>query len=161
MPHASFLSPVQKNERPLLFFRSGECEPPKNVGRKFHWEKITNMASVSCVCWPSGCGQQVNFTADLPLMQDLQLWLASIHWLKLACTPKPLPPYPLLALYNRPTHPNRSESKQIKSATECFHLADIYMRVLLTDKISFKVCSQYRKKPVETVERHAAAFPFM
>lgn len=58
MPHASFLSPVQKNERLLIFFLSGVCEPLKNVGRKFHWEKITNMASVSCVCGLAAVGSR-------------------------------------------------------------------------------------------------------
>lgn len=49
----------KKNERLLIFFfLSGECEPPKNVLRKFHREKITNMASVSCVCSRSAMGSR-------------------------------------------------------------------------------------------------------
>lgn len=39
-------------------FHSGECEPLKNVLRKFHREKITNMASVSCVCSRSAVGSR-------------------------------------------------------------------------------------------------------
>lgn len=50
MPH--FVLQSERMKGFSLSFISGECEPPKNVGRKFQREKITNMASVSCVC---GC----------------------------------------------------------------------------------------------------------
>lgn len=98
MPHASFpLAPLEKNERLLIFLAlSGECEPPKNVGRTFHEETITNTSSVGCVC---GRGQQVNFTEGSPLMQGPHVWLDSF-------LRSPLP-----ALHNKPPY-SRHERKQ-------------------------------------------------
>lgn len=47
-----------------------------------------------------------------------------------------------LAFHNKPPYANTSESKQIKLAAKHFHFANIYMRVLHSDKIVVKLYSQ-------------------
>lgn len=64
MPHASFLSGVKKDEGLHFSFLPsflGNVTLPKIVGRKFHWEKITNISSVKLCLQLVGFGQQVNF----------------------------------------------------------------------------------------------------
>lgn len=107
----------QKTKKGLKFFPLWGMWAPEECVRKCHWEKITNIAGVSCVCGQSGMGSRWT-SKDWLLKQGPQFWLvySSSQSITHFYTPSSL------AFHNKPPYSYMSESKQIKVATEVFTL---------------------------------------
>ncbi len=91
-------------------------------------------------------------------MQGPQLWWDSIHRLKLSLI-STLPARPPSTI--SPLTPTWVKANKSKSPAEHFHLSNVYMRVLHTDKIFFKAWSQYRRQTWLNRDTHYTFSPHM
>lgn len=102
----------------FFFPLSGECEPPKNVLRKFHREKITNTAGVSCVCGRSAVGSRwTSQRIDCLCRARSSIWLGSIHRLKLSLISTLPAPWPSTISPLTPAWVKANKSKSPPSFT--------------------------------------------